>query len=262
MLILKFDPKIIVVAISVRDTSRARVGDDPALLTTGSASIVTNPDIDVIVNLTIPAVHYEVTRKILMAGKHAYSEKPLVLTLAEGEDLRDLRRKASEAETFFRRTGITFNVYGQAEADERLIPFDIVPRIIAAKEWARLSKGVEQRVRAINAFLHDIYHRQEILRAGRVPVDLIAKNEAFLPQMMGVEGQPSATPEGKISPLERYGVKVISIQFFVPEGQPIVWRGPLVGGAIQQFLRDVDWGELDYLDDGTITAALKARRSL
>ena len=105
----------------------------------------------------------------------------------EGEDLRDLRRKASEAETFFRRTGITFNVYGQAEADERLIPFDIVPRIIAAKEWARLSKGVEQRVRAINAFLHDIYHRQEILRAGRVPVDLIAKNEAFLPQMMGVE---------------------------------------------------------------------------
>ena len=52
---------------------------------------------------------------------------------------------------------------------------------------------------------------------------------------------------GKIRPLERYGVKVISIQFFVPEGQPIVWRGPLVGGAIQQFLRDVDWGELDYL---------------
>src|SRR5438552_3072987 len=56
-----------------------------------------------------------------------------------------------------------------------------------------------------------------------------------------------ATPAGKIEPLERYGVKVISIQFFVPEGQPVVWRGPLVGGAIQQFLRDVDWGELDYL---------------
>jgi len=64
---------------------------------------------------------------------------------------------------------------------------------------------------------------------------------------MGIEGQPTASPEGKILPLERYGVKVISIQFFVPEGQPIVWRGPLVGGAIQQFLRDVDWGDLDYL---------------
>ena len=68
-----------------------------------------------------------------------------------------------------------------------------------------------------------------------------------IPQMMGLEGQPKASPNNKITPLERYGVKTISIQFFVPEGQPIVWRGPLVGGAIQQFLRDVDWGDLDYL---------------
>lgn len=103
------------------------------------------------------------------------------------EDLKGLSRKAREAETFFRRTGITFNVYGQAEADERLIPFDIVPRIISGKEWSRLIRGIEQRVRAINAFLHDIYHRQEILRAGRVPIDLIARNEAFLPLMMGVQ---------------------------------------------------------------------------
>jgi len=102
------------------------------------------------------------------------------------EDLKRLRKKSDEAENFFRRTGITFNVYGQADADERLIPFDIVPRIISAREWARLTKGIEQRVRAINAFLYDIYHRQEILRAGRVPYDLIAKNEAFLPQMIGV----------------------------------------------------------------------------
>jgi uncharacterized circularly permuted ATP-grasp superfamily protein len=104
----------------------------------------------------------------------------------EGEDIKHLRKKAVDAETFFRRTGITFNVYGQAEADERLIPFDVVPRIISAREWARLTRGIEQRVRAINAFLHDIYHRQEILRAGRVPVDLIARNDAFLPQMIGV----------------------------------------------------------------------------
>jgi uncharacterized circularly permuted ATP-grasp superfamily protein len=102
------------------------------------------------------------------------------------EDLRELRKKSTEAERFFRRTGITFNVYGQAEADERLIPFDIVPRIISGREWARLTKGIEQRVRAINAFLHDIYHRQEILRAGRVPVDIIARNDAFLPQMIGM----------------------------------------------------------------------------
>ncbi|MCB1385785.1 MAG: circularly permuted type 2 ATP-grasp protein [Nitratireductor sp.] len=103
-----------------------------------------------------------------------------------GEDMARLKRKSAEAEAFFRRTGITFNVYGQQEATERLIPFDIVPRIISAAEWHRLERGIEQRVRAINAFLHDIYHRQEILRAGRVPVKLIAGNEAFLPEMIGV----------------------------------------------------------------------------
>ncbi len=102
------------------------------------------------------------------------------------EDPARLRKKTVEAEVFFRRAGITFNVYGREEAAERLIPFDIVPRIISAREWARLSRGIEQRVRAINAFLHDIYHRQEILRAGRVPIELIAENEAFLPQMIGV----------------------------------------------------------------------------
>ncbi|MEV8468070.1 circularly permuted type 2 ATP-grasp protein [Fluviibacterium sp. DFM31] len=102
------------------------------------------------------------------------------------EDLKRLRLKSTEAEAFFRKIGITFNVYGQDEADERLIPFDIVPRIISSREWARLERGIDQRVRAINAFLHDIYHRQEILRAGRIPAELIAKNEAFLPEMIGV----------------------------------------------------------------------------
>ncbi|WP_323801294.1 circularly permuted type 2 ATP-grasp protein [Parasphingorhabdus sp.] len=102
------------------------------------------------------------------------------------EDVRRLHRKSAEAEAFFRKTGITFNVYGQDEADERLIPFDVVPRVLSAREWRKLSKGIEQRVRAINAFLYDIYHRQEILRAGRVPIELIANNAAFLPQMIGV----------------------------------------------------------------------------
>tara|TARA_R110000824_G_scaffold45738_6_gene132155 strand:- start:9977 stop:11386 length:1410 start_codon:yes stop_codon:yes gene_type:complete len=102
------------------------------------------------------------------------------------EDVKRLHRKSADAEAFFRKTGITFNVYGQDEADERLIPFDVVPRILSAREWRKLSKGIEQRVRAINAFLYDIYHRQEILRAGRVPVELIANNAAFLPQMIGV----------------------------------------------------------------------------
>jgi len=103
------------------------------------------------------------------------------------EDRKRIHQKAGQAEAFFRKTGITFNVYGADEADERLIPFDVVPRILSAREWRKLSRGIEQRVRALNAFLHDIYHRQEILRAGRIPVELIANNEAFLPQMVGVD---------------------------------------------------------------------------
>ncbi|MCE8468621.1 circularly permuted type 2 ATP-grasp protein, partial [Rhodovulum sulfidophilum] len=83
----------------------------------------------------------------------------------EGEDIARLRAKQREAEEVFRLTGITFNVYGRAEAEERLIPFDIIPRIISGREWQRLSRGIEQRVKAINAFLYDIYHRQEIVKA-------------------------------------------------------------------------------------------------
>ncbi|MGX9354074.1 circularly permuted type 2 ATP-grasp protein [Roseobacteraceae bacterium S113] len=103
------------------------------------------------------------------------------------EDPARLRAKNREAEELFRLMGITFNVYGRADAEERLIPFDIIPRIISGGEWAKLSRGIEQRVRAINAFLYDIYHQQEILKAGRIPREMIARNEAFLPQMLGVD---------------------------------------------------------------------------
>ena len=94
---------------------------------------------------------------------------------------------AADAEAIFRRLGITFAVYGSNEGTEKLIPFDMIPRIISAVEWRRLSKGIEQRVRALNAFLHDIYHRQEILKAGRVPEKLILNNSAFCPEMMGLD---------------------------------------------------------------------------
>ena len=96
-----------------------------------------------------------------------------------------LEKKARDAEGVFRRTGITFAVYGEEAAAERLIPFDIVPRIITGREWRYLSQGIEQRVMAINAFLDDIYHRQEIVRAGRIPRQLITQNAAFLPEMIG-----------------------------------------------------------------------------
>ncbi|MEB3414494.1 circularly permuted type 2 ATP-grasp protein [Alteriqipengyuania sp. WL0013] len=100
-------------------------------------------------------------------------------------DKKWLRTKGKEAERQFRKTGITFNVYGEDDAEERLIPFDMIPRVIGADEWRRLSKGIEQRVSALNSFMHDLYHRQEIIRSGRIPRRLFENNEAWLPQMAG-----------------------------------------------------------------------------
>ncbi|MCR2833212.1 circularly permuted type 2 ATP-grasp protein [Parerythrobacter lacustris] len=101
------------------------------------------------------------------------------------QDTAFLRRKHADCETNFRKTGITFNVYGEDEAEERLIPFDMVPRVITAAEWRRLTRGIEQRVSALNAFLYDLYHRQEIVRAGRLPMRLLRDNAAWLQQMVG-----------------------------------------------------------------------------
>jgi uncharacterized circularly permuted ATP-grasp superfamily protein len=98
-------------------------------------------------------------------------------------DVLDFRRR--EAELFFRRLGITFAVYGDPEAQERLIPFDIIPRILSADEWQLLQRGLEQRVKAINAYVKDAYGRREILRAGIVPEDLVFQNPVFRPEMSG-----------------------------------------------------------------------------
>ena len=93
--------------------------------------------------------------------------------------------KRREAEILFRRIGITFAVYGEGGDPERLIPFDIVPRALGAAEWNFLARGLEQRVRALNAFIHDVYNEREILRAGKVPEALVLRNESFLPAMQG-----------------------------------------------------------------------------
>ena len=98
-------------------------------------------------------------------------------------DVLDYRRR--EAELLFRRIGITFAVYGEADAQERLIPFDVIPRIIAGAEWRLLEKGLTQRVKALNLFLKDVYGAREILRAGAVPDDLVFRNPAFRPEMSG-----------------------------------------------------------------------------
>lgn len=97
-----------------------------------------------------------------------------------------LEGRREEAELLFRKVGITFAVYGDDEGEEKIIPFDIVPRILTGNEWGKLSRGLEQRVRALNMFLKDIYGAREILKAGIVPQDLVFQNPYYRPQMNGV----------------------------------------------------------------------------
>jgi uncharacterized circularly permuted ATP-grasp superfamily protein len=96
-----------------------------------------------------------------------------------------LTHRRDEAELLFRRIGITFAVYGDKDGAERLIPFDIIPRILAASEWETLRRGLEQRVKAINAYIRDVYGKRDVVRAGVVPEDLVFNNPAFRPEMAG-----------------------------------------------------------------------------
>lgn len=91
------------------------------------------------------------------------------------------------ADALFRRLGVTFAVHGDDDGVERLIPFDVVPRILDADEWEVVAAGACQRVRALNAFLGDVYHEQEILKSGRVPASLVLNNPAFRPEALGLD---------------------------------------------------------------------------
>ena len=97
-----------------------------------------------------------------------------------------IARKRAEADIAFHRVGITFAVYGEEAGKERLIPFDIIPRIIPSAEWLELQAGLRQRVKALNMFLDDVYHDQEILKAGKIPAEQVLNNAQFRPEMMGV----------------------------------------------------------------------------
>ena len=98
-----------------------------------------------------------------------------------------LAQKRAEADALFHRVGITFAVYGEKTDTERLIPFDIVPRIVPAVEWTTLETGLKQRVRALNAFVHDVYHEQEILRSGAIAPEEILCNTQYRPEMQGID---------------------------------------------------------------------------
>jgi uncharacterized circularly permuted ATP-grasp superfamily protein len=102
-------------------------------------------------------------------------------------DFADLQRRAKDAERELYNLGITFLVYSEQEAVDRILPFDVIPRILSAREWAQLEAGVVQRVTALNLFLHDIYHDQKILKDGIIPAELVLGNQNFRPQMVGVD---------------------------------------------------------------------------
>ncbi len=97
-----------------------------------------------------------------------------------------IERKRAEADLTFRRVGITFAVYGDDAGTERLIPFDTIPRIIPAAEWKQLETGLVQRVKALNMFVHDIYHDQNIIKAGIIPAEQIYQNAQYRPEMQGI----------------------------------------------------------------------------
>ena len=113
----------------------------------------------------------------------------------QAQDPQTMAARREEAEMIFRRVGITFAVYGDKDEDantyeggtERLIPFDLIPRVIAASEWKSMEAGLVQRVTALNRFIHDVYHDQEILKAGVIPREQIERNAQFRPEMVGVD---------------------------------------------------------------------------
>ena len=128
--------------------------------------------------------------EMLTAAKAVREQYRVYERWLERQPAETMRSRRDEAEMIFRRVGITFAVYGAKDEEgagtERLIPFDLIPRIIPGHEWATMEAGLSQRVTALNRFIHDVYHDQEILKAGVVPAEQVLKNAQFRPEMMGV----------------------------------------------------------------------------
>ena len=106
----------------------------------------------------------------------------LIETMADGE----LLRRQQSAERALLHMGITFNVYGDSAGTERIFPFDLVPRIVAAAEWNRIERGLKQRIRALNLFIDDMYHEQKIIKDGVMPAEIIRTASSFRKQCVGL----------------------------------------------------------------------------
>jgi len=133
---------------------------------------------------------YEASRFFCEIMKATELQDPVVRLVRErlaGFDVGELRQRAAAAEAELFNLGITFTVYSERDSIDRILPFDLIPRILTAREWDHIERGVVQRVTAINRFLWDIYHDQAILKDGVVPRDLVLGNSNFRPEMMGFD---------------------------------------------------------------------------
>ena len=119
--------------------------------------------------------------------KHPAGHTRVVRDRLDELSLAELRRRAQAAERELFNLGVTFTVYTSREQIDRILPFDVIPRVLSAAEWEHIERGVTQRVTALNRFIEDVYHEQRILRDGIVPADLVLGNANYRPQMRGLK---------------------------------------------------------------------------
>ncbi len=105
----------------------------------------------------------------------------------ETSELSMLRERAVDAERELFNLGITFTVYTEKDAIDRILPFDVIPRVVSAADWAKVEAGVKQRVKALNLFLHDVYHERRILKDGVIPADLVLSNANYRKEMIDLD---------------------------------------------------------------------------
>ena len=129
---------------------------------------------------------YDEMHNTLGGGEVREHYQPMDSWLGE-QTAEHLANKRQQADLMFHKLGITFAVYGEETGTERLIPFDIIPRVFPKSEWQALEKGLRQRVLTLNMFLHDVYHEQKIIKAGIIPAERIFANAQYRPEMQGVD---------------------------------------------------------------------------
>ena len=128
-----------------------------------------------------------------MIGRRDLGHTKRICQRLERLDLAALRRRSRDAGRKLFNLGITFTVYTDRNAIDRILPFDVIPRVLSVKDWQQIESSVRQRIAAINLFLHDIYHDQKILKDGVVPADLVLGNANYRPECL------TSAPMGQIS---------------------------------------------------------------